>query len=156
MHEGDRTHPRLVLLDAVLAKGLSYPGAQAEIYQIEKYHQEVPYMARSDIGFNSKLKALEYRQYLYTNSEGTVVDEEVTPTTRSVSPQIEPKNQNLCKDDALGLCIICGDETKSMAFIPCGHLCACSECASKVMRRSPRCPGCRCSALETLKIFLPS
>ena len=160
LHEGDRSHPRLVALDAIISKGLTYPGANAEIAQIEKMHAEVPYMARSDIGFNSKVKALEYSQYLYANST-EIMEEEIVPAPRAVSPQAENEIQNHGAEDVrtsnpLGLCIICGDETKSMAFIPCGHLCACSECASKVMRRSPRCPVCRCSALETIKIFLPT
>ena len=158
MHDGDRTHPRLVALDAVVQKGLTYPGWKADVQQIEKMHADVPYLARSDIAFNSKVKALEYSQYLYENA-GTVEDDEdeedeIAPEPRAVSPA--RSDEDAGASNPLGECIICGDETKSHAFIPCGHLCACEECASKVMRRAPRCPVCRCSALETVKIFLPT
>ena len=53
MHEGDRSHPRLVALDAIV-QTLSYPGWQADVQQIEKMHAEVPYIASSDVGFRSK------------------------------------------------------------------------------------------------------
>ena len=159
MYEGDRTHPRLVALDSIKPK-LSYPGWTADVAQIEKMHAEEPYVARSDVAFNNKLKALEYSQMMYeatgeTSSSTSDETDEEEPEAES-TPQTAMTIDGLSSSnsDILGSCTICGDEARSHAFVPCGHLCACGECASKVMRRDPRCPVCRCRALETIEIFL--
>jgi len=161
LFDGDRTHPRLIALDALLAKGLTYPGWQADIKQIENMHANVPYLARSDIGFNSRLKNLEYFQYLHEHLDSANEEdkyEEAPPVPRAISPTSSASSgkQDETANNPLGTCNICGDEPNSHAFIPCGHLATCEECASKVMRRDTRCPVCRGSALDAVRIFLTS
>lgn len=166
LHDGDRTHPRLVALDAIM-QHLSYPGWQVDVRQVEKMHAEVPYRANADIGFNSKLRSLSLSQNLF-NQTGKVVSQNDGPQrltkVRSAPASIRPTSIDLgatklsssdrVSKDALGSCIVCGDEAKTIAFIPCGHLCCCEECASKVMRRAPKCPVCRGTAMDTVQIFL--
>ncbi|KAJ8309976.1 hypothetical protein KUTeg_011841 [Tegillarca granosa] len=52
------------------------------------------------------------------------------------------KEQTLCK--------ICLDESVSMVFLPCGHLCCCSQCAPALRK----CPICRVFVRGTVKTYL--
>ncbi|KAJ8321193.1 hypothetical protein KUTeg_001257 [Tegillarca granosa] len=52
------------------------------------------------------------------------------------------KEQTLCK--------ICLDESVSMVFLPCGHLCCCSQCAPALRK----CPICRVFIRGTVKTYL--
>ena len=47
-------------------------------------------------------------------------------------------------------CIICFDKKITTAFIPCGHLCCCYECAKKCKKK---CPMCRKSNKSIQKIY---
>lgn len=46
-------------------------------------------------------------------------------------------------------CIICFVHPKEYAILPCGHLCSCRDCASKLSI----CPVCRCHKKGAVKIF---
>lgn len=173
LHDGDRSHPRLVTLDAIVRR-LSYPGWKADVQQIEKMHADVPYFASSDVGFNSKLRALEYSQSMHEQQTGgsssssarynEEEDEEVSiassSSSSSASSSLSPRSaaandeDGECSHGALGCCTICGDGPKSHAFLPCGHLSSCGGCSSKIMRRTARCPVCRCSAIDTVQIYV--
>ena len=52
--------------------------------------------------------------------------------------------------DAL-LCIICCDQKFSEAFLPCGHSCCCSSCATAFTN----CPMCRKQIEQTVRIYFP-
>ena len=59
--------------------------------------------------------------------------------------------ENKLKDmDEARACKICMDQDVCIAFIPCGHLVTCSECASKCMI----CPMCRKPIQSQLKTFM--
>ena len=50
-----------------------------------------------------------------------------------------------------GDCVVCLDTIQAkIAFIPCGHVCCCSNC-SKKMRK---CPLCRAVVQSSIKVFL--
>ncbi|KAK3242653.1 hypothetical protein CYMTET_47676 [Cymbomonas tetramitiformis] len=49
------------------------------------------------------------------------------------------------------VCVLCMDETPSVAIIPCGHMCMCTECAKNA--RVKTCPLCRAMAKGTLKVY---
>ncbi|KAK3289564.1 hypothetical protein CYMTET_3001 [Cymbomonas tetramitiformis] len=49
------------------------------------------------------------------------------------------------------ICVLCIDETPSVAIIPCGHMCLCTECAKTA--RVKTCPLCRATAKGTLKVY---
>ena len=51
-------------------------------------------------------------------------------------------------------CVVCMDEVKTHAFVPCGHLCVCDRCAADIMASSKKeCPNCRGPATHAMKIF---
>lgn len=53
-----------------------------------------------------------------------------------------PVDQTLCK--------ICHKEDMVVAFLPCRHICACFECATKMKK----CPVCLESSFAILQVFL--
>jgi hypothetical protein len=48
-------------------------------------------------------------------------------------------------------CIICLSKKTNVAFINCGHMVSCEECAEKLKNRG--CPVCRKKILKILKIY---
>ena len=47
-------------------------------------------------------------------------------------------------------CVVCYDKEPTMAMIPCGHVCACEDCAEWLRE----CPMCRAHVLEARRIYL--
>jgi hypothetical protein len=43
-----------------------------------------------------------------------------------------------------------GINMQSHLFVPCGHVCVCSGCASKIMETTKKCPICCASATQVL------
>ena len=54
-----------------------------------------------------------------------------------------------------GLCVVCMDAPNDHAFIACGHLCTCAECAECILQSSAHCPVCRSTVTGSLKTYLP-
>jgi len=50
-------------------------------------------------------------------------------------------------------CIICYGAPATECFYPCGHLCACHVCATRITSGSKRCPLCREFSKETIKVY---
>ena len=46
-------------------------------------------------------------------------------------------------------CVVCMNERKTHAFLPCGHKCVCASCAAKCQK----CPICRADVTGIVKIF---
>lgn len=60
------------------------------------------------------------------------------------------------EDDVLEMssnkaCAICLSKKADVAFINCGHMISCGECANKL--KNGRCPVCRKKILKVLKIY---
>ncbi len=55
--------------------------------------------------------------------------------------------------EGVDLCSICMDHPIDSALIPCGHQCACIECARRLHERGP-CPICRERIADVLQTFL--
>ena len=56
------------------------------------------------------------------------------------------------------LCCICREVTKSILLLPCRHLCVCEDCGERCYghnadRRQVRCPVCRTSVLDMIRVF---
>lgn len=60
------------------------------------------------------------------------------------------------------MCSVCLSKPKTILFLPCKHLCACSECANRIMkpvpdnkgaRKEPACPICRVAVREVLDVY---
>jgi hypothetical protein len=61
------------------------------------------------------------------------------------------------------LCSVCLTRPKTILFLPCKHLCACSGCADRIMRppggaasaprKEPMCPICRAPVEQVLDVY---
>ena len=71
------------------------------------------------------------------------------------------EQMNNDNDNNRTLCTICLTNPKNMLFLPCKHLCACSECANQIVKRTnalndgskPLCPICRAPAQTILDVY---
>jgi len=52
------------------------------------------------------------------------------------------------------LCTVCVSEPQDYAFLPCGHLCVCSSCATSHFPEGTACPICRVPTTGSMKIFV--
>jgi hypothetical protein len=143
VHEGDRSHPRLVALDK-LSSELTYPGCEDDIQNAEKAHFDNFYDSTRDDYFQSKLEGLRNRQQLYYGYS--------SHSDFSDRSSGNSNNQEIAA--ILGPCVICGERIKTHLFDPCGHLCACQSCGDEVMRQ-PRssCPICRVPSAKVIRVF---
>lgn len=55
-------------------------------------------------------------------------------------------------EDQAQACVVCLDNRKCVAMMPCGHVCLCIECANEY--RSKNCPLCRQTVKKLNRIFL--
>ncbi|ELP87739.1 inhibitor of apoptosis 1, diap1, putative [Entamoeba invadens IP1] len=70
------------------------------------------------------------------------------PEKLVIVPSDPQDTDNGCTDDSK-VCRICLENQKNTVFIPCGHICSCSECASKL----DKCPICRAPITSIVKTF---
>ena len=52
-----------------------------------------------------------------------------------------------------GMCIICWDRDITTALLPCGHWCACGDCAAVLRARGDPCPACRVGIEDVVRIY---
>ena len=45
-------------------------------------------------------------------------------------------------------CVVCLDAPPAIIFAPCGHFCACEECATSLHRTTKKCPMCRANIVQ--------
>lgn len=57
-------------------------------------------------------------------------------------------------DDDVTVCIICLKENRSVLYLPCRHAQYCSECSSRWLEQSNKCPVCRGTVEAALDIIL--
>ena len=50
-------------------------------------------------------------------------------------------------------CIVCMDGTRTHAFMPCGHWCACGQCAAVLHAAGTGCPMCRRGIASVARIY---
>lgn len=62
------------------------------------------------------------------------------------------EGQDQQTEDESQACVICMDNRKCCAMIPCGHVCLCIECANEF--RSKSCPICRMTVDKINRIFI--
>ena len=68
---------------------------------------------------------------------------------------IEESTEKETEDEANGInekCVICLENTLTIAMKGCGHLVSCHACASKLQKE---CPICRAPNIGTMKIYFP-
>jgi hypothetical protein len=67
------------------------------------------------------------------------------------SPQLHGKPTSV---DEQSLCVVCMDEPKTHAFVPCGHVCVCQGCGDQLLAIQPLvCPMCRENATMVMKLY---
>lgn len=82
------------------------------------------------------------------------------PSKPQPRPKLNSQSNNNCQSDqdlaALEslLCIICRDRDKCVLLFPCKHLCLCNECASVIDAYENKCPICRVSIYQKIKVFV--
>ena len=52
------------------------------------------------------------------------------------------------------LCVVCMAEPKEYLFAPCGHMCACSDCADLIINKDALCPICRKDIACKIKVYM--
>ncbi|ETN58216.1 hypothetical protein AND_010215 [Anopheles darlingi] len=125
------------------------------------------------IGTNCRIHIIRGRSIL-SRSATTIYDREIQPfiqnvarffilrsthqstDERSVSqpaplPSTSPKRLEGLKMDN---CILCEDNLRSVAFVPCGHFCACLRCAINLSNYDSSCPLCRTRIERNLNIYI--
>lgn len=57
-------------------------------------------------------------------------------------------------DDDENLCIVCEESRRRVTLLPCKHMCLCTNCASKHLRKTlNECPMCRAKIEDYMEIF---
>ena len=64
---------------------------------------------------------------------------------------LKEKNYIVKNFNTLGECIVCHNNLKESVFVPCGHRCACYNCAVIVFAVTKRCPKCNKEASCIIK-----
>ncbi|XP_043490704.1 E3 ubiquitin-protein ligase LRSAM1-like isoform X3 [Polistes fuscatus] len=85
------------------------------------------------------------------------INEDNSPTLPSAPPEEASTSYNqpeidIAKSINTAECVVCLDLQCEVIFLPCGHLCCCSNCANMV---SSECPMCRSTIERKMKIFKP-
>jgi hypothetical protein len=141
MHDGIRTHPRLVELDS---HSWSYPGWQFDVKMAETQHVK---RFRDVLDrFRDMLQVMKKKEQLFAGSRSRSRVEENSQHSKKGLLNGEIAAQS----DA---CVVCMEATRSHAFVPCGHVCMCAPCASKAFAQSPKCPICRNNSQMVMQIF---
>ena len=50
-------------------------------------------------------------------------------------------------------CNICMEKQKNCAFVPCGHIASCFDCANEIQNKGQTCPACRAPIQTVLKLY---
>jgi len=96
--------------------------------------------------------------------ELTQLEAALEESLRSVRSQKERKMKEALGDEQSRLlCVICLSKPKTSLFLPCKHLCCCTECAGRIMRPGadpktglrppPQCPMCRIEPSQVLDVY---
>lgn len=52
------------------------------------------------------------------------------------------------------VCVVCIEKEKTHTFLPCGHRCACADCAREVLSRTRKCPLCRSPSTNAVQVYV--
>jgi hypothetical protein len=142
MHDGNRSHRRLVDLDSL---SWSYTGWEEDFRTAEEAH--VKYEGGDGYpGFSKILQKMRIMQQLFDE-----IRPGPTSNLSSNLPQQTMQVQSTTSQSDAG--VSCMAAPKSHAFVPCGHLCACKACATESFQRSNLCPICRGRSQMVKQIF---
>jgi len=96
----------------------------------------------------------ELENYGATTSINTVFDEvkKIGNVQIPTPPQFTAKASD--NDELEESCVICLENGRSYAFVPCGHKCICDQCAANTFNHHIKmCPMCRQLSIDIIKIY---
>jgi len=143
MHEGDRSHPRLIALDSL---AYTYPDFKNDFHDAIQHHIETEYSPNWDCLFTALMETMKKKQTIYRGYRHE--------DCGHCSPWTKKKHQNETRvAPDLGMCVICLEEPKTHVFVPCGHVCACKSCSSQAMKTNTSCPICRGAVSQSIQLY---
>ena len=157
---GDRSHCQVALLDSIRGS-LTYPGYERDIQHAERLHirfpslfnDQIPFIMRKQRVFDYGNEKVNFKTGIEerSNTHESKRRKQAYPVLCSKSSESTESNcSSLAKDM---VCSICLQAERDYAFIPCGHLCVCRDCAVCVACTDSRCPICRRDSTHVMKIF---
>jgi hypothetical protein len=91
------------------------------------------------------------------SSECSSICEEDELNASQMATQKQQPDAPTCDDldDDSNMCVVCLQEERTHAFVPCGHLCVCVECSVLSHRQAGglKCPLCRKKSFLVMKVF---
>ena len=133
IHDGNfQDHDALVELNELM---LSYPEWEKDFEEAIECLKRNNYDDWPDI-FDNHIEGMKNKQVVYEGSKKAEEDKK--------------KANNPSKHH--GSCVICLENPQT-AFVPCGHVCACKECSTRVMAKNKKCPMCNKVSEMTMELF---
>lgn len=135
IHDGNfEEHEALVKLNELV---LSYPGWEQDFEEAKDILRQRGYNSVGFYPFDNHMKGMENKQVVYEGSKKAEEDKK--------------KADNPSKH--LGSCAICFEAPQTHVFVPCGHVCACKQCSTRVMAKNKKCPICNKVSKMTMELF---
>lgn len=133
VHDGDRSHPNLVALDAI---EWTYPGWHEDKANAEDKHCNYPNHL-----FGIKIESMQRKQQHYDgcNACPIYIDDDDVSQVVNARPAKKPRTRapsRLPTEDTSSKCVVCLQANKTHTFLPCGHICACEKCSIWAMGES--------------------
>lgn len=129
-------------------------------YNDQKIQLKTAYSLKADT--EERLRKLEDEHRNLEDNYGDLHDiwikqtqklEKTEKRRNKLAKKLEDAQERLDKDEGTRECVICLDAKITMAFMPCGHMCVCKECAEKYIHAAP-CPICRKPVGSYVEIFM--
>ncbi len=76
------------------------------------------------------------------------------PKSLSLKKDPEPQSGGE-KETGVKEYVVCLEAPRTHVFVPCGHMCTCKSCSSRLMEDSRVCPMCNQSSTMAIKVFVP-
>ena len=140
---------------ATSKKGRGYPISMNPLYIREN---QCPEFEKILLMENKKLELCN--QVIFLHNKINQLDRPFALLNDENDVQNKNKNKNIKndknkdKDSDTSKCIVCAHAQANYAFVPCGHLCICSDCYDEMRSREmTTCPMCRKKYTNCIKIF---
>ena len=145
LHEGDNSRHHLLIELQSMHRSLSYPNWEEDFGKTKSGLNQNS-SSCWDFIFEMNIQGIRKKQTVY---DGYI---------RSLKKKSKPKSMSKQKYvEATGLkeCVVCWVAPRTHVFVPCGHMCACKSCSSRLMESRKICPTCNQSSTMAIEVFLP-
>ena len=132
----DEDYSRHQMLIKLKSMQLSYPGWEKDMKDCRR--QLTSYLGR--YLFESSVEGMLTKQHVYNGYLRSMI--------RDTKEEKEVKS-------SMGECIVCWEVPRTHVFVPCGHMCACKSCSSRVMENRKVCPTCNQPSKMVIEVFMP-